>query len=669
MLTFFIAFVEDGVPMPTYQEAMAQHEATLAALRGNHGVVRRSETPAPSAPPTTTSTPAPTSTTLPPATAHGAVTLPSAQPSPSTPTPARSLLDVHDVAMSTPLPARVVSMPPSTPASCSTPQADTTPLSMGEPGHVTIDPSTLPPPYSLCQTPKQGDLVTPRKKLNVLRPKARHLTIDTTLSSPSAPTPPRTPHTPKVSSPLARGPSYQYSGAVGEDDEALPTPHDRRKAYKYGHPRDIFGAIPRNSGVLASEGDVFSSDDIAVEASTQRVGVRLSSVYNTHLSGESLSMNGGSSIASASGPSARVLRIDTKGGLAASAYLNRGKAHLTVANLPALSPVQADAEPPLSKRTWTSRGSPKAHIPVAAVAPAARSPAPRSRRVGAPKPPSPSPSVPPPSKRTKVSSRLVISDDEEDESEDPLPSRRPSSSTTRGASARSAAKDRAQVEKKQSVVSASSRSRANTLDPVASNMLHTLGITVGSLSNTALANPASLIIEHAPELGATFVCVLDHLVTLDVDDTVCLAPSKGATHYSTRNTHRPEAIALYINRARKFNKGVFKNFNSKDFADDFWAWWNELAAGVCFPHRSSKFAWPGALRPGADFDPMLWRGPNGFGTVVVGLAIWIFGLKLRDPSATKLVFDKTPPPAELKRWMEAVKSVEVVAAAMVDSLA
>jgi hypothetical protein len=660
------AFVDHGVPMPTYEEVMAQHEASLAALRANNGVVFRSGTPAPSA---SSSTP-PTPATARPTTAPITVVQPDAQLPPSTPSRADAVPPVHDVPMCTPSPARSASTSSSASIPSSTPPTKNVPLFAGEPDDDAPGQSPLPPPYSPCETPKQA---TSHMKLAALKKKARHLTIDTTMSSPSAPTAPRTPHTPTVSSPLARKPLYPDS--EDEVGDALPTPHDRLKAYEHGRPSDIFGAIPGNSGVLASDGDIFSSDDLLVEARTQRVGVRLSSVFSTHLSGESLSMDGGANTASATGPSARVLTINTKGGLAASAYLNRGKAHLTIANFPSSSPAnKSDVEPPLPKRTWMSRGSPpKGHAPdddVGPVGPNIDRPAPR--RAGALKSGGPSPSAPPPTKRAKVSKPAVSSDDEPASGGESSPPRRTSSSTTRVGPPRaraSTAKARPSVGNARTVASASKRSMSNTIDPMAPNMLQVLGVTAASLSKTALACPASLILHHAPELGATFVRLLDHLGTLDADTTVCLAPAQGTTHYSMRTAHRPEAIAIFIRNARKFTKGVFKDFNVKNFSDDFWAWWNDIAKDVCYPHRPSKFARPGALLPTADFDSMLWRGPNGFGHVVAGLAIWIFGLKLQDTTTTKLRFDKTPSTADFKRWLEAVKSVEVVAAAMVDSLA
>jgi hypothetical protein len=547
-------------------------------------------------------------------------------------------------------------------------------------------PSPLPPPYSACATPKHTVLVTALRNLAVSKAKDA--------------TPPQTPHTPRTSSPLARG-AMTYDN---DDDDfgppsmlRLPTPHDRVKAYEHGRPQDIFDAIPGNTGVLASDLDVFASDDLVMEARAQRVGVRLSHDADTHLAGEVIAVGHARTTASARGPSARVLSIDTARGLASSAYFKKGQGHISFSALPPSSSPRTDVDTPAkSKRKHSTsllgttsevRGT-ELDTPIASK----RKNAPNSRASHAPSAASRSShratttaTTPPgrPAKRPKHSAELVASsDDNEVASPPPVSAARAAASRPRArassAAVTSVVPKRAAAVAAARPASSTSRSRPATSsaravrahssrDGELPSTFARLGVTAAALQSTALAKTSAVLIEHALALGGTYAQLLSHLITLDEDVTVQTATAQVATFYSARTTHRPAQLGFFIKTGRVLNRGVFKDFTSKTFRDCFWSWWNDLTEGVCVQRRGAKSR-PGAIRPTADFDPMLWRGSNGFGAVVAALALWHLGMKISTEGSAKLKYENTPSTAELKDWKEAVQSVERIAAAMVDTL-
>jgi hypothetical protein len=598
-------------------------------------------------------------------------------------------------------------------ATASSPSATTTPFRTPSRTHArtyTRTPASTRAEAPARTVPLVRMTPTPRSTSKAARLKARaSLKINTAVPLSR----------PEVSSPLTREPfSAQLDTGSPEGDEdfgpmnpfLLPSSAAARKAYPNGV--DLSNSIPRNSGVLTlSEPDIFSSDGpelACVQVDQQRVGVRIGPDCDAHVSGEMVAISGNGETASAAGPSARAVAVMPARGLAAAAYLNGGKAHISIVRAPPSSDVTSG---PTTALAAIPAASPHAAI-LAATSPLVAIPV-------APAPPSlgiadAAPSRPLQSKRRRSSISLKQQEAGPATQEDGVvnspdvsvtapsaqrvmrPSRAASamqnrprgansqvstvSSATRRASRRVASSagsvtsamadlaitpaTRPVKRPKTTAASPPGRARRGGDGPVTAQALLAAGITTESLQGTALGPASATIIAAAPKMTMSYVRLVAHLIAIDSDTAIPTASGKGTGVYLSTKGTRPKQVGLLVKTARIFTRGVFAEYDEKVYAQDFNKWWAAITEDICRPPSSSA-SLPGALQRGADLTPLKYRGQNGFGSIVAALTLWILALMRDDTDANQLTFGVTPTAAQMKKWNAAVSSVEAVAAAIV----
>jgi hypothetical protein len=350
--------------MPSYEQAVAEYNEWLAGRAPRAPAPSCVGTPEPSTTTTTSgassSIAVPTTAAASPAPANAAPSMPAPAVATCTPLPSPLfLIDDDEDGAPTLLPATPRSAHPTPTATSTTSALPATPQA--------ADPA-LPPPYSEVSTPKRAANYAAVHLQRQERHRSRSRATseeDYQLAERTRVT--STPHTPARSSPLTFG-SFGDNGYdfTPVSPLRLPTPPDQRKAYADGRGADIFNSIPGNTGVLASSSDpdfFNTTSGVRVEQDQQRLGVRLSSDNATHLSGEVLTMGHTGSTASAAGPSARVLTINTAQGVATSAYFKGGRAHITIARAPVSPSTSAPPSSPSvpaaaqqAKRRWDATG-------------------------------------------------------------------------------------------------------------------------------------------------------------------------------------------------------------------------------------------------------------------------------------------------------------------------
>jgi hypothetical protein len=703
------ALAEHGTLMPTYQEAVAQYNDWLAGRASAPEASPRAGTPTPSLSTTTsatsTSMAVPVSSVVSTSTIAPAAAAPAmvqAIPVPSTPTrqrraPALFLSDKDEDELQVILPATPTAAPPTPQATATAPTPTAAPTA--------ADP-TLLPPYSEVSMPRKAANYAAAHLQHMGRPRSRSRVAhddDAHLIERARTT--ATPHTPAKSLPLTTG-SFVDDGYDFNtfDPLRLPTPTDQRKAYAAGRGEDIFDSIPGNTGILASSSDpdFFNSPNgIRVEQDQQRLGVRLSSDNAIHLSGEVLTMGDTGSTASAAGPSARVLSINTAQGVATSAYFKHGRAHITVARAPlASSPPPSSPSIPAAaqqaKRRWEStstapvapapptttarRTTPlKARTPAAskstgharphgaarptaivAAAPASaptRASAPVPARARAPasiKSASTAPS-PAPSKRLKLASGTAV----------PASAVAPAVAPAHATSSGGRSSNTGRLVKR---VAPETVLPADELKPLTTAMFAALNITPAGLAGTALSNIGVHVLENLAQFGVPCTRLIANLIALDHHKDVPRPSATDNTIFTDYAGDRPAHLVLFYNNTRRFNTTLFVDFDGM-YLLQFWTWWDVLTADIRFG-PTTDYQKPGGLKPGADLKPFMLKGPHGFGAVVAGVLVLIFGHMVdQDKLPGSLTFNTTPTKLVIRQWFCALQCLDEVATAMVSSLA
>jgi hypothetical protein len=207
-------------------------------------------------------------------------------------------------------------------------------------------------------------------------------------------------------------------------------------------------------------------------------------------------------------------------------------------------------------------------------------------------------------------------------------------------------------------------------EPVSKEVLEDLGITEATLLKTVFGPEKTKVYSILPRMGASFARLLGHLVHIDHHKRVREAGARSRVIF--KDNRAPEHDA-FIKSGRLLQTSVFRDFNEANFVERFIKYWGGIciAAKVCVTDKSSSVAELGLPKRGADFSDLLWKGKNGFGTVVAALAIGPLAL-MRTPSPgnskASLTFDRELAPEQFHKWEVAVRHVERVAAAMVASL-
>jgi hypothetical protein len=207
------------------------------------------------------------------------------------------------------------------------------------------------------------------------------------------------------------------------------------------------------------------------------------------------------------------------------------------------------------------------------------------------------------------------------------------------------------------------------ITPATSEDFINAGVTIASLQTTALANCSTFLLGDGKVLGATWARLLGHVVTLNAHSHTPTASGREVSAYSAAVDLRPKTITAFNGARRKLTHGVFDDFSGLP-AIEFANWWHKIAGSVCHTDYSHGYPRCGEVLVAADLRPLLWRGHNGFDTVVVGLLLWILGHKRTNINKKSPSFTGTVAADGLvDAWRAAVANVEAVGALMVAGLA
>jgi hypothetical protein len=462
-------------------------------------------------------------------------------------------------------------------------------------------------------------------------------------------------------------------------DSPLPPSVSQLKAYANGGASELQRAIPGNSGVLASsEADIFSDASpylLRVDASRRRVHVRLGEDAYASLAGGTIAVSGDGGEASATGSAARAITVMPEQGIAAVAFMRAGEARVNLARGRAMSPppsspvgsdegdsdvILSDDESviPSEDELDVSRGKRKREVKLALLS-SPEEPK-RARRVytSATRQTRNVAAVPAPRLPLTESARSSRSASGKSAAAAPITRRSAPSKRGRSRGAQSARRGPV-VSTARPVPAAYRPSPLSGLSFARASDLVDAGVSARTLADTALGKVADVIMLHAKQLGKNFIELLGHLIVIDEHTAPSSFPKRLLVG-------RPAQVRFFAKSHRLFQPSVFDEFDGT-YAIRFWTWWNTIVGDMC--HLApGALRRPGLLMADADLTPLLRGGPNGFGTVVAALVIWIFGFMRTTTPQTTLTFTEKPAGSQVAAWAAAVDHVRYIAAAMVVSL-